>query len=107
AAIALIGAWRHWAWAMPLASAVGFLVAYGCLSLPKLPPVNGNDWLFWMAIPLGVSAVIVSRDDRSWPWALGAVAGVVTFMLLRPLPDMPRATMWMMSLALAVAGALL
>ena len=57
ALIAAIGGWRWWWFLMPLAVGVGFLVSYALTGVPKLPPMDGSDWIFWLAIGLTVLAV--------------------------------------------------
>jgi len=107
ALVACVGAWRRWSFVMPLAAGVAFLVAYACLGLPKLPPSDGSDWLFWLAIPLTLIAVVDSLTTPRFGWLLGASAGVVAFVLLKPLPDVPRQTLWMTTVVFAAAGLLL
>ena len=107
AAIASLGAWRSWSFVMPLAAGVAFLVAYACLGLPKLPPSDGSDWLFWLAIPLTLLALVDSVMLVRFGWLLGASAGVVAFVLLKPLPDVGVQTLWTSGIVFAVAGVLL
>src|SRR3954468_1732661 len=74
AIVAAIGRWRKWAWAMPLAAGVGFLVGYALLGVPKLPPRDGTDWLFWLAVPVTLLGVVDATVGRRWGWALGLAA---------------------------------
>jgi hypothetical protein len=105
--IASIAAWRRWSFAMPLAPGVAFLVAYASLGVPRFPPSDGSDWLFWLAIPLTLLALVDSLITPRLGWLLGAAAGVVAFVLIKPLPDVPVQTLWMTSIVFAVAGAAL
>jgi hypothetical protein len=107
ALIASVGTWRRWSFVMPLAAGVAFLIAYACLGLPRLPPSDGSDWLFWLAIPLTLLALVDSVTSPRFGWLLGAGAGVVAFVLLKPLPDVPRQTLWMTSIVFATAGVIL
>lgn len=111
--LAAIGRWRRWTWAMPLAAGVGFLTGYALLGVPSLPPRDGTDWLFWLAIPLMVLGMVEAwfasggaeipgfpADAEStrahwrstlirlltpWTWTLGAVAGLVALVIMLPL----------------------
>lgn len=107
AAIAALGAWRRWSFVMPLAAGVAFLVAYACLGLPNLPPSDGSDWLFWLAIPLTLLALVDGLIKVRFGWLLGASAGVVAFVLLKPLPDVNVQTLWTTGIVFAVVGTLL
>src|SRR5258706_14284397 len=60
AVIAGIGAWRRWPFTMPLAIGAAFITAYATTGLPKYPPHDGSDWLFWLAIALTLIAVAES-----------------------------------------------
>ena len=104
-AIALIGAWRRWAWAMPVATGVAFLVAYYLLAKPTWNPSAGADWLFWLAIPLTLIAALDAQFRPRFGWLLGALAGVVAFVLLRPIAaSVPANEMWVAVVALAAFG---
>jgi hypothetical protein len=107
AAIAALGAWRRGSFVLPLAAGVAFLVAYASLGLPKLPPSDGSDWLFWLAIPLTLLAVVDCLIKVRFGWLLGASAGVVAFVLLKPLPDVHVQTQWTTGIVFAVVGTLL
>jgi hypothetical protein len=85
AAIAGIGRWRRWAWAMPLAAGAGFVTGYALLGVPKLPPRDGTDWLFWVAIPATLLGVLDAMLGRRWGWALGGFAGVAAIVVGMPL----------------------
>ena len=104
AVIAAIGAWRRWSFAMPLAMGVGFVVAYACIGLPRFPPRDGSDWLFWLAMALTLLAVVDSLMGRRYGWLLGASAGPVAFVLLQPLADVPSQVLWVTSVVFAIAG---
>jgi hypothetical protein len=109
AIVAAIAAWRRWAWAMPLAAAVGFLAGYAAVmqSIPRLGPTDGSDWLFWLAIPLAGLGVVCAMIERRWGWIFGACAGAVAVVLLRPLAEVTPATISLVGLAMSVAGAAL
>jgi hypothetical protein len=85
ALIAAIGRWRNWAWMMPLAAGAGFLAGFALIGVPKLPPRDGTDWLFWLAIPVTAVAIIDAlpfgsrrvRDHITPPFAPGLVAIVI------------------------------
>src|SRR5688572_14811626 len=80
AVIAGIGRWRNWPWAMPLAAGAGFLTGYGLIGVPRLPPRDGTDWLFWLAIPATLFGVVDALVGKRWGWALGAAAGAVAWV---------------------------
>jgi hypothetical protein len=107
ALIAAVGAWRKWAWAMPLAAGGGFIAGYALMGAPGLPPSNGYDWIFWLAMPLTVLGALDVRLDRKWGWIFGVVAGLVALIVLRPLsPAGVSATeMWLTVGGLAGGGA--
>ncbi|HEY7120563.1 MAG TPA: hypothetical protein VH475_28520 [Tepidisphaeraceae bacterium] len=83
--IALIARWRRWDWAMPVAVGVGFVVAYAVMGRPKLPPSNGNDWLFWLAVPRTVLGVVDALVGGRWGWVMGVSAGIVALVVLWPI----------------------
>ena len=116
--IAAIGRWRMWAWAMPLALGVGFLVGVAALvgqpamfGRPGLPPADGTDWLFWLAIPLTVVGILDATRGGKWGWLLGLVAAGVGYVILRPLPTTgyphPQAVLILIGLGLTAATAAL
>jgi len=99
ALLAAIGAWRKWTWFMPLAAGVGFLVSYTCFARPKLPPVDGSDWLYWLAIPLIALGVIDALIGKGWCWLLAGFAAVVAIVMVKPLiqvPPAPDGVTWQM-----------
>jgi len=73
-----------------------------------LPPANGTDWLFWLAIPVTVLGFVDALLGGRWGWILGASAGAVGVGILRPLSGMmdPQ-TLWVTVGVLAIAGGLL
>lgn len=92
--IAGIGRWRKWAWAMPPAAGAGFVAGYALTIyamtgsariVPRLPPLDGTDWLFWLAVPLTLLGVIDALAGGRWGWALGAAAGAVAWVIVAPL----------------------
>ena len=85
AIIAAVGRWRRWAWAMPVAAGVGFMAGFAAVGVPGLPPADGTDWLFWLAIPATLLGVLDATLGRRWGWGLGAAAGVVAWLIARPL----------------------
>jgi len=112
AVIAAIGAWRRWAFFMPLAVGVGFLVSYAMTGVPKLPPLDGSDWIFWMAIGLTVVALPDGTIGKSagwlrFGWLLGAAVGVMAFVVLKPLADVSAQVLWVTTGVFAVTGAAL
>jgi hypothetical protein len=120
ALIAAIGRWRNWAWAMPLAAGAGFLVGYALIGVPKLPPRDGTDWLFWLAVPVtALGAFDATRfGSRSVPRHVLAplVAGLVAWAIVLPLSATVRtplhlgmalafaAVTYLVQMALAYAG---
>jgi hypothetical protein len=86
--IAAIGRWRNWAWAMPLAVGAGFLAGYALIGVPKLPPRDGTDWLFWLAVPVTAAATIdetPAARRRGLRNGIAPLVGVVTWVILQPL----------------------
>jgi hypothetical protein len=124
--LAAIGRWRGWRWVMPLAAGGAFIAAYTALGLsgappqawpelsawlargmPKLPPSNGTDWLFWLAIPVTVLGLLDAVRGGRWGGVLGAGAGAVALGILRPLSGMmDPLTLWVTVVALGVIGVL-
>ena len=128
ALLAALGRWRGWRWVMPLAAGGAFLAAYAGLGMaslpprgsgtswlawagggvPRLPPSNGIDWLFWLAIPVTALGLLDAVLGGRWGWVLGASAGAVGLGILRPLSaSVEPQTLWTTVAALTVAGALL
>jgi hypothetical protein len=104
--IAAIGAWRRWALVMPLAVGAGFLVAYACMTVPRLPPHDGTDWLFWLTIPATAWGVLDAWWGRRWFGAPGLFAGVAAIVILRPLvpASVSGQTVGVVAAVMAVAG---
>jgi hypothetical protein len=107
ALIAAIARWRRWAWGMPVAAWAGFLAGYALIVVPKLPPRDGTDWLFWLAIPATLLGVVDATVGRRWGWVLGLAAGVVALAIVLPLPaeTVPRGSLYAAAALLALAGA--
>lgn len=86
-------AWRtKQAWLLPLAGGVGFLLGYanslgstGGFGLPRLPPADGTDWLFWATLPAIALSMLTGWLGGRWPAIFGAWAGVVAWTIARPL----------------------
>lgn len=114
-AIAGLGRWLRWGWLLPLAAGAGFLAAFARLGVPRLPPRDGTDWLFWLTVPLTLLGVLDAligrwRWGRDWGWVLGISAGLAGWMILHPLENsgaVSGQTLWLTVGALAAAGALL
>src|SRR5687767_1215444 len=106
-AVAAVGWWRRWDWAMPAAAGLGFLAGHALLGVPGLPPRDGTDWLFWLAIPVTLLGVMDSVTARRWGGIMGAAAGAVAYLVVRPLPAeaVSAASLYGTALGLAVAGA--
>src|SRR5687767_14687912 len=83
AAVAAMGRWRRWAWAMPMAVGGGFVAGFAMLGVPRYPPLDGTDWSFWLAVPLTITATGVALIDRWWASLAGAVAAVVVWFIVR------------------------
>lgn len=107
--IGLVGRWRRWNWSAPLAVGAGFILGYALVALPRLPPSDGTDWLFWAAIPLTVLGVVDAMLNVRWGSVFGAAAGAVALLILLPIvPNtVPPATAYMDALSAAAIGALL
>ncbi|MDB5323933.1 MAG: hypothetical protein JWN40_5564 [Phycisphaerales bacterium] len=115
ALIAGIGAWRRWPFTMPLAIGAAFIVAYATSGLPKFPPHDGTDWLFWLAIPLTLIAIAESVAGKKlvgahpsgtsrFGWILGAAAGAVAALLLKPLGDVSSQVLWTTTALFTLTG---
>jgi hypothetical protein len=87
--IAAIGRWRCWPWAMPLAAGAGFLTGYALLGVPSLPPHDGTDWLFWLAIPLTLLAVVEAVVNRFPRGADAETARTDESIVAAATPDTP------------------
>jgi len=107
AVVAGLGRWRKSAWAMPLAAGAGFLTGYALIGVPRLPPRDGTDWLFWLAFPLTVLGIVDALVGKRWGWSLGAAAGAVAWVILAPLVPgaVTRLELVSAALAFALAGA--
>lgn len=111
--VGAVGWWTKRAWLLPVAGGIGFLAGYanslgatGGFGLPRLPPSDGSDWLFWAAIPAtALAAVVALARAQRWPALLGAWAGVVVLLILRPL--VPGTLSSTTALELALTSALL
>ena len=113
--IAALGTWRRrWAWALPVAAGAGFLAGFALFGVPRLPPRDGTDWLFWLAFPLaalGAADTLLQRYPRwrRFGWLAGAAAGAAVFVIGRPLVPggLSASTLATDALAYAAAGAAL
>lgn len=105
--IAGIGRWRYWSWTAPLAAGAGFMTGYALLFVPKLPPTDGTDWLFWLAIPATLLGMLGAIIRTRWCWILGMAAGGMLVVIALPLIPhaMPRSTLWI-ALPIGVLGML-
>lgn len=79
--------WR--AWATPLAIAAAFIAGYPLIAnaAPSLPPRTAADWLFWLALPIGLLAAFDAALRPPAPARLLIAAGtlvVTLFLMLRP-----------------------
>src|SRR4051812_20720167 len=88
ALLAGIGRWRRWAWAMPIAVGAGFVAGYALIGVPKLPPVDGTDWLFWLTAPVTACAALDATalcGKRALSHILAPlVVGIVVYVIMRP-----------------------
>lgn len=110
AAMAAVGAWRRWAWLLPVAAGAGFLTGFALFGVPRLPPRDGTDWLFWLALPLtaaGVTDAVLQHRPawRRYGWLAGAVMGATAFVIVRPLVPASVSTGTLITLAPALAAA--
>lgn len=109
ALVAAIARWRKWAWLMPLAAGTGFLAGYALIGVPKLPPRDGTDWLFWLAIPV-TAVAIVDALPFGGRWALDHVSmpaapGIVAWMIVLPLAQgMLGPLFWVMGFGFMLAA---
>jgi len=107
AILAVVGRWLRWRWMMPLAVGTAFLVGYGLLETPQLPPTDGPDWLFWLAIPAAALGILDAIFLPTWGWVFGAAAGIAAGVIIRPIvPNAASpAVCWATALGVAAAGA--
>src|SRR6266478_6112864 len=104
-ALMLIVIWRRWPIALPPALGVAVMTGYWLLRQPDLPPQDGSDWLFWMQLPLMLAGVVFQRTGARWS-AIGAIAGVIVYVVLKPIaPAIGSAAIWKSSLLAAGWGA--
>jgi len=82
ALLAALARWRRWRWMIPAAVGTAYLLGYALLEFPRLPPVDGTDWLFWLAIPATGLAIADSVFRPKWGWLFGASAGVVAGVII-------------------------
>jgi hypothetical protein len=100
-ALMLIVVWRRWALVLPMVLGIAIMIGYWLLRRPELPPQDGCDWLFWMQVPLMVGGTLFQSLGARWA-AMGAIAGAVTYVVLRPImPAIGSAGIWN---SLAVTG---
>lgn len=108
---AMLARWRGWPWLLPVAVGIGFLAGYSLLlrGAPRLPPLDGSDWLYWLALPLMALGIIDSAAGGKWGWLLSAAAGGVTLALIHPLAPGAASVeqMWGMTGLMAIAGIVL
>lgn len=111
--IGAVGWWTKRAWLLPLAGGLGFLAGYasslggtGGFGLPRLPPSDGTDWLFWTTLPGIALAMLVAWLGWRPLVILGAWAGVVVWAIARPLAPgtLSAAAVMEVSVAAAVLG---
>ena len=84
----------------------GFLAGYALLGLPKLPPRNGSDWLFWLAFPVTLLGMADAMLGRRWTWIFACATGVVGLVMVRPLApaNVTFAECGILAVALAAVG---
>jgi len=105
--LTVLGRWRRWRWMMPAAVGTAFLVGYGLLEVPRLKPIDGTDWLFWLAIPASLLAILDAIIQPKWGWAFGSAAGAVAWMIIyQVVPNAASISIcWATAIAVAAAGA--
>jgi hypothetical protein len=87
AAGALLDGRRRWRWPAPLAIAAAFMVGFPLIAnaAPSMPPAAAGDWLFWLALPLAVVAMVDATRRFPAPARLAiafvALAGALLLML--------------------------
>jgi hypothetical protein len=104
AAVAGVGWRREWRWAMPAAAGAGFLLGYALVGVPRFPPLDGTDWLFWLAFPVTALGVIDALTGWRWGWLMGAAAGLVALVIVTPLRPHAVSTGAMLGTALAMGA---
>jgi hypothetical protein len=103
-ALMLIAIWRRWSIALPAVLGIAIMIGYWLLRQPGLPPQDGSDWLFWMQVPLMLGGIVFQRMGLRWA-AMGAMAGVVAYVVLRPIaPAIGLAAIWKSSTVAAIWG---
>ena len=102
--LTLIVVWRRSPHALPAVVGSAFMVGYWLLRQPELPPQDGSDWLFWMALPLGAGGILFQRMGPRWA-ALGTLSGAVVYVVLHPItPAIGSAAVWGSSALAALWG---
>jgi hypothetical protein len=104
AAVAALEWWRKWPWAMPAAAGAGFMAGYALVGVPRLPPLDGTDWLFWLALPVTALGIVDAITGWRWGWVMGAAAGLVALLVVRPLTPQAVSTGAMVGTALTLAA---
>ncbi len=105
--VALLGRWRRWTWPMPVAIGAGFLTGAFLISgNPGLPPADGTDWLLWAAIPAIILGLIDAFVSSRWGFLLSAIAGLVAYLIARPLSPatVSISQLWTLSISVAAMG---
>lgn len=104
--IAGVARWRRGAWAMPLAVGAGFMAGYACLGVPRLPPRDGTDWLFWLTGPLALVGALAATTRHRLGSIYGATAGPIALAIVWPLTPgtVSPTTALTICLALAIVG---
>jgi len=123
--LSLLGRWRKWAWIMPLAFGAAFLTGYSLIGIPKLPPRDGTDWLYWVMVPATVwgilDALLGSGKELGWfrgmsSWVVGGIVGgiciggasVIIILPLARVGGTPNSTQcWQLGVAIGAAGAVM
>lgn len=104
ACLMLVVVWRRWGIALPAVSGIAIMAGYGMLRHPGLPPQDGSDWLFWMVYLLATAGIGLQRLGAKWA-GMGAVAGAVVFVVLRPIaPEIGWGAVWEASAVAAMWG---
>lgn len=111
-ALGLIAWWRGWRWLLPIGAGMAFLSGYasslggGGFGLPGWPPRDGTDYLFWATLPAIALAAVSAQWPRWWSALFGLWAGVVVWLIVKPLSPgtVPATALWVLGLAAAVYG---